>query len=121
MKSGVATTSGVRGVGAVNTAPVPGSWVQVAGKQNEIVRLSVNQVQPAGGPGIAMQASVSVTLRFSLSNPEIATDPERYADAAWTAQETVESGKIISGNGGLPFIAVEITFNDDGIFCWYSR
>ena len=121
MKSGVATTSAVRGVGTVNWAPVQGSWTQVAGKSGEVVRLSVNQAQPGGGPGIAMQASIGVSLRFSLSNPGIATDPELYADASWTAVETLTAGAIVSGNGGLPFTAVEITFSGNGIFAIYSR
>ena len=121
MKSGFATTSAVRGVGAVNKVIAQGSYVQVAAKSGEVVRLNVNQIQPLGGPGIALQASVDVTVRYSLGNPELAVDPELYQDVPWTSSESISEGDISAVNNGRPFTAIEITFSDNGIFCLYSR
>ncbi|SRR5690606_34599070 len=115
-------SNSVRGVGADNQAPVPIGLTHIAGRANEVIRLSTSQVLPSMGEiGVFMQSSVALSLRYSLSNPTVATDPTMYTSAVWTAVESLSPNVIIQPNSGNLFVVVEITFSADGIVSFYVR
>lgn len=122
LKGANPTFNAIRGIGKDNIAPIPVGLVQVAGSANEVIRLSVSQSLPSVGEiVVCMQSSVSVSIRYTLSNPNVATDPEMYDEAVWTDSETLTAGPIKAPNNGMMFSAIEITFSGPGIFCMYVR
>lgn len=116
------THGAVRGVGGINPAPIPRSWTQVAGQAGEVVRLSVTQLVPSLGEfATSAQSSVDLDVRYSLANPELATNPAHFQNVPWTAPEVIAANEIVALNKSLPFVNIEITFSADGIFTVYAR
>ena len=114
----------VLGQGTYNTAPNPRSWVTVTGTAGEVVALSAFQTVPNPGEiDLVVQSSGSVSMRFSLSTPSLAAnpDPDVRSSAVWTAAEAVAASVIGEVNNGFPFTAVEITFTEAASVVFYTR
>lgn len=115
---------GAKGIGATNVGPFPFSLVHVAGAQDEVIALDVAQFSPNHGEvGLVVQSSGTVSMKFSLTNPEISASPDSAirANAVWTTPESVAANKIVQVNDGLPFVVVEITFTEAAIVSFHTR